>query len=132
MDEKVYKGYRMPDGTVRVIVATPDGHSQDLPHHVRHSPDGYEWGYLGSGPAELARCLLFDATQDWTVTGVLYQDFKEDVVACWPTQTSYRLGDSRPLRCWALPHSMIMGWVNARKEQVARYKEVYGSMDEVS
>jgi hypothetical protein len=32
-----------------------------LAHHVRHSPDGFSWGYGGSGPAELARCLLIDA-----------------------------------------------------------------------
>ncbi len=35
-----------------------------LTHHVRHSPDGFSWGYLGSGPAELARCLLIDAIEE--------------------------------------------------------------------
>ena len=25
---------------------------------VRHSPTGFEWGYLGLGRAELARCIL--------------------------------------------------------------------------
>lgn len=31
-----------------------------LTHHVKHSPDGFAWGYGGSGPAELARCILID------------------------------------------------------------------------
>lgn len=31
-----------------------------LRHVVRHSPDGFAWGYAGSGPSELARCLLID------------------------------------------------------------------------
>lgn len=35
-----------------------------LAHHVRHSPDGFSWGYAGSGPSELARCLLIDALGD--------------------------------------------------------------------
>lgn len=29
-----------------------------LPHWARHSPGGFSWGYSGSGPAELARCIL--------------------------------------------------------------------------
>jgi hypothetical protein len=32
-----------------------------LPHYKRHSPAGFEWGYSGSGPADLARCLIIDA-----------------------------------------------------------------------
>lgn len=32
-----------------------------LAHVVKHSPSGFSWGYRGSGPAELARCLLIDA-----------------------------------------------------------------------
>jgi hypothetical protein len=31
-----------------------------LPHLVKHSPDGFSWGYGGSGPADLARSLLAD------------------------------------------------------------------------
>jgi len=44
-----------PFGDGRAIVVGP------LPHHRKHSPDGFSWGYFGSGPAELARCLLIDA-----------------------------------------------------------------------
>jgi hypothetical protein len=29
-----------------------------LTHHVKHSPSGFAWGYGGSGPADLARCIL--------------------------------------------------------------------------
>ena len=35
-------------------------YTYELVHHVRHSPDGFEWGYGGSGPSELARCILID------------------------------------------------------------------------
>lgn len=30
----------------------------DVPHCVRHSPTGIEWGYLGSGPSDLAYSIL--------------------------------------------------------------------------
>ena len=49
------------DGTVWVM----DGDEvRPLPHHVRHSPTGFSWGYSGSGPADLARCLLLHALGD--------------------------------------------------------------------
>jgi hypothetical protein len=46
-----------------------------------HSPDGFEWGYEGSGPAQTALALLLDFTRDRTLALLLYQDFKSLVVA---------------------------------------------------
>lgn len=48
---------------------------------VNHSPTGFEWGYGGSGPAQLALALLADATgqPEWALEH--YQAFKWDVVA---------------------------------------------------
>lgn len=60
---KTYKGKRLPDGETSVIVTVEEDHgtrSYNLAHHVKHSPTGFEWGYPGSGPAELARCILLD------------------------------------------------------------------------
>jgi len=54
-----YSGHT--DGSVTVIRAFTE---TPLPHHVKHSPTGYGWGYGGSGPAELARCLLMHALGD--------------------------------------------------------------------
>lgn len=34
--------------------------SEPLRHHVKHSPTGLEWGYGGSGPADLARSILIE------------------------------------------------------------------------
>lgn len=49
-----------------------------------HSPDGFEWGYPGSGPSQLALALVFDATGDRDLTFAVYQDYKREVVCCWP------------------------------------------------
>jgi hypothetical protein len=46
--------------TVTMIV---DGTPRELPLHLgvyRHSPSGFEWGYLGSGPAQLALALCVE------------------------------------------------------------------------
>jgi len=51
----IYKGTR----TERGCVVTVDGRPLDPRNKVRnHSPDGFEWGYAGSGPAQLALAIL--------------------------------------------------------------------------
>ncbi len=49
-----------------------------------HSPTGFEWGYSGSGPAQLALALLADALGDEEQALALYQSFKWQVVAVLP------------------------------------------------
>lgn len=49
-----------------------------------HSPDGFEWGYGGSGPAQTALALLLDYTRDRRQSLALYQDFNATVVASLP------------------------------------------------
>ena len=48
---------------------------------VNHSPSGFEWGYGGSGPAQLALALLLDYTGDEAVALDHYQEFKTEVVS---------------------------------------------------
>jgi len=45
-----------------------------------HSPDGFSWGYGGSGPSQLALALLLEATDENTAARV-YQNFKWDIIA---------------------------------------------------
>lgn len=46
-----------------------------------HSPDGFSWGYLGSGPAQLALAILADYTLDDQFALRHYQDFKKKFIA---------------------------------------------------
>lgn len=62
----VYRGFAEGRGRWNVAVEEEGGLMRLLPHHVRHSPDGFAWGYLGSGPSELARCILIDVLRDRT------------------------------------------------------------------
>lgn len=69
-----------------IIVLVRDVHykmawmDSELPHIERHSPDGFQWGYDGSGPADLALSILThfcekrDLTQE--VAEIYYQEFK--------------------------------------------------------
>lgn len=81
----VYKGIREND-TWRHTVVTKDGKPfNPAPSFVVyvHSPDGFEWGYEGSGPAQLALALLLDATHKPLLSWENHQDFKREVVAKW-------------------------------------------------
>lgn len=52
-----------------------------LEHIERHSPDGFNWGYGGSGPADTALSILYDYTQDMSESLALYQELKNDFIA---------------------------------------------------
>jgi hypothetical protein len=91
MIQRIYSGVRDQG---RAIV-TVDGHRLAPRFDLRnHSPDGFEWGYQGSGPAQLALAILVDHL---LVAGIppnappwlgpvdlalrMYQQFKSEVVA---------------------------------------------------
>lgn len=87
MPSQITKGYEMA-ANLRQIHLWRDAHGNahtNLPHHyVRHSPDGFEWGYGGSGPAELALNVLMHVTEDGEVAERLYMEFKDEVIANIP------------------------------------------------
>lgn len=46
-----------------------------------HSPDGFNWGYGGSGPAQLALAILLSAGVRRDDAVALHQQFKWDIIA---------------------------------------------------
>src|SRR5258706_15369756 len=70
-----------------------------------HSPTGFEWGYHGSGPAQLALALLADHLGNDQEAVRLHQDFKRAVVA----------GLDR--RHWTLTSDQIQHVVNQLKSE---------------
>ena len=79
------KKYYASRGMFGVHVAVNDNDSRvyELRHIPYHSPGGFEWGYGGSGPADLARSILADCA-GMKVADTFYQDFKRDFIACMP------------------------------------------------
>lgn len=82
---KTYTGRR--DITEGLCVVLVDGEPLDPRLDIRrHSPAGFEWGYAGSGPAQLALAILADHLQDRHRAERLYQDYKRLVVAALPRE----------------------------------------------
>ena len=49
-----------------------------------HSPSGFEWGYAGSGPAQLSLALAADVLADDDQAQAIYQDLKFKVIGRLP------------------------------------------------
>ena len=116
----IYRGRKIPnfDAEVRKDDGTELDPRYDL---AGHSPDGFNWGYNGSGSAQLALALLADTFAEEKDDGLLvmgfYQDFKEQVVSGW--------GD-----IWTITFDEIMTWhqeeIESRRLQIPRQTGTMG------
>jgi len=89
---KTYSGHRAADGSA--IVTRED--STELPLRLdlyNHSPTGFEWGYGGSGPAQLALAILADCLEDDERALDLHQEFKSYAIARLPDQLSWSINE---------------------------------------
>jgi hypothetical protein len=99
----LYAGFKHSGGCGPQLVSKDDnlflpGPSQKL---YNHSPDGFNWGYGGSGPAQLALALLYDVTGDQELSIKEHQHFKRTFVAGW--------GDE-----WQITTEEIEAWLRGR------------------
>lgn len=103
---KTYMGRR--DGRGDAIVEVLDGNGGRIPLPLRldlvnHSPTGFEWGFGGSGPAQLALALLADALQGHApptlkaddVAERLHHDFKHSIIARLAQSEAWSITESR-------------------------------------
>ena len=98
---KIYKGKRLnpEEGTISNVMVTVN--DKPLKHRVYHSPDGFNWGYGGSGPADLAISILWDFIGTKPTPG-LYQDFKSHFVAGWKDT-------------WEITSEEIQNWLDRKR-----------------
>ena len=68
-----------------------------------HSPDGFNWSYGGSGPAQLALAILLTATNKEEASKY-YQDFKFDVISSLPKDDFELKGEK------------ILGWLENKRK----------------
>jgi hypothetical protein len=65
-----------------------------------HSPSGFSWGYGGSGPADLALCILLDMGLSDRIAWQLHQSFKTAHIAT--------LAQGKP---WQLDDHQVADWL---------------------
>ncbi len=105
---KTYSGIRV-NGCAQVFVAQENETRLLDPApslKVRnHSSTGFNWGYGGSGPAQLALAILLDHTGDEATARHFCQDFKSDVVSCLEER-------------WTLPAEHVESWLASKTTQL--------------
>lgn len=81
---------------------------RELPHLGVHPPDGFGWGYPGSGPSDLAHSLLYRelATE---VPAEVYLRFRDDVIARLPAEGFW------------MPATDVWDWIRSNRELVERH-----------
>ncbi len=103
--ERVYSGTRdVSLGKCKVYVRVGDRKPTPLKlckGILNHSPSGFEWGYSGSGPAQLALAILVDAlgakTRDEKDRAIqLHQAFKSAVIVSLPSGS------------WTMTHGKVL------------------------
>ena len=98
---KRYVGRRDAQGRLRVNVETlSEGReatrfaSYALPPRLdlfNHSPDGFEIGYSGSGPAQLSLAILADHLGDDELAVRLHQEFKRHTIATYDRDFGFNI-----------------------------------------
>jgi hypothetical protein len=120
----VYYGISEGVGHDRVWVRR-HGQTQPLTHYKRKSPSGFSWGYAGSGPSELARCMLAEflgltpiaeeAPKRWNarpgdipeIDGGLYQEFKFAFIAGLPQNGGSWQLEGEKIAAWLREHPPV-------------------------
>ncbi len=116
-DKNIYNGLD-PKGARNVIKGTmidhkiwidgkklDPGKSQKI---YNHSPNGFCWGYGGSGPAQLALAILLEFTEK-RIALALHQAFKWDYVAQWPIDEDFQVQIN------------IVGWIKIKVKTKDNY-----------
>jgi len=93
-DQKFYVGRRNKNGKCLVQIVEGN-HSRALPlaRNVLNHSRGFEWGYAGSGPAQLALAILCDFLGDNKRAVLLHQGFKSMIIGRLPKE-GWQLADT--------------------------------------
>ena len=95
---KIYEGKRSDGGVGGQTIVVQDNADKYLLEHIeRHSPDGFNWSFGGSGPADTALSILTDCL-GMEQANQLYQMFKWQFVAGWGNEWSIT---EKEIREWA-------------------------------
>ena len=84
---KVYHGIRTEFDAAVIVEEDGETRALDPRHDLRsHSPTGFNWGYGGSGPAQLALALAADVLGDDDKAQDVYQRLKFKLIGGLPDQ----------------------------------------------
>ena len=102
--------------TKNVLVGMKPMNPVDSQRLVNHSPTGFNWGYGGSGPAQLALALLLELS-DKNFAKAHYGNFKWEVINKLP-QTHFQVPVAL-VKDWILMHSPDFQFARESAQEIA-------------
>ena len=101
---KTYQGKMWNENAGEQYVTVNGKPLPECQHVYNHSPDGFSWGYLGSGCSQLALAIMVDHFKGDNNRALrIYQNFKFDFISKW--------GDE-----WELTSNEIEDWLNVNEK----------------
>lgn len=111
---KTYEVARSTSGQIGVLVKVGNRNALLLKHCNLHSPDGFETGYAGSGPADLAASILAD------YLGIEHERLERVYKKAWS------LEDNLAGRVIHLHHSFKAHFIKPRKLEIGQSYTISG------
>ena len=113
MSNRIFEGIAHQTPFSRDVLITDENRSTILLKPDRsqavknHSPDGFNWGYGGSGPAQLALAILLEVTGDERTALAHYHNFERQVIAAITSQETN----------WEMEEQKIIEWLEAQQTE---------------
>ena len=113
---KIYEGsilkYKITgDENDRFKVTVNGNYLKECQNIINHSPDGFCWGYAGSGPSQLALGIMVDLYGEFFAKDH-YQTFKSDIIEKLNIDNDFILTEEQ-----------IETWKKSRNFEVLKCKE---------
>lgn len=139
---KVYRVWRDAEGTVQCSVRDRDAHSR-VECAGYHSPTGFETGYGGSGPSDLALSILLDyfgvpigevRTKKFTCSDAWNFHSSSEARKAWLWHNDFMLAfiahrDLEPGQEYEIPAGEIGAWFDDRVGEIARQRAAAGGKE---
>jgi len=78
-----------------------------------HSPDGFNWGYEGSGPSQLALALLLHFTKDKRFSVLFHNELKSDIISLISQGSDFSINKES-----------IIQWIEKKRNGEGSIKEI--------
>lgn len=117
-----YRGIEGDHDTLIIRVELKGGHEDVAPLNPRtdirnHSPSGMSWGYMGSGPSQLALAILADHMKDDVKAEKYYMQFKAEVIS--------KITDD----AFVLSNEKVQTWINRHERLLANESKTADEVD---
>ncbi|MXV73208.1 hypothetical protein F4Z99_02885 [Candidatus Poribacteria bacterium] len=123
---KVIRGRKSIVGCI--VELTEEGYTTQLSLEkslqvVDHAPDGFQWGYNGSGPAQLSAAILYEVTSNEDLARQYYQIFKHDQVAQWGE--TFEINEHQVLAWLSTVGALQVNVVDTAKIEFEAFNQLY-------